>query len=142
MLKKSNTLFVALLVCLVAFSFCMSFATKDTDAVEIITHWVPHEVYGMPGEPDNSGKVFFSGLYAKYMGYPKGAPPYPGKYSRFWRTLPAYRYYIPDYMYNRDEVRPPNPIKGVFRLKECLGCHSVVTPGIVRDYEKSAHAKA
>ena len=142
MLKKFSKLFIALLVLVVAYSFCANFSSKDADAVEIITHWVPHEVYGMPGDPDNSGKVFFSGLYAKYMGYPKGAPPYPGKYSRFWRTLPAYRYYLPDFMYNRDEVRPSNPIKGQFRLKECLGCHSVVTPGIVRDYEKSAHAKA
>src|SRR3972149_5612621 len=90
---------------------------KECQAVEIITHWVPHEVYGMPGEPDNSGKVFFSGLKAKYMGYPKDAQrsPYPGKYSKFWKTLPAYRYYIPDYMYNRDEVRPSNPIKGTFK---------------------------
>ncbi|MBI2472570.1 MAG: hydrazine oxidoreductase HzoA, partial [Planctomycetes bacterium] len=72
--------------------------TKEVKAVEIITHWVPHEVYGQIGEPDNNGKVFFSGLGAKYMGYPKdsGAPPYPGKYSKFWKTLPAYRYYIPD----------------------------------------------
>jgi hydroxylamine dehydrogenase len=125
MLKHRNVLIAALVVFLAVLSFCTNFATKEAKAVEIITHWVPHEVYGMPGDPDNSGKVFFSGLYAKYMGYPKGAPPYPGKYSRFWRTLPAYRYYIPDYMYNRDEVRPSNP-----------------TPGIVRDYNKSAHAKA
>ena len=45
--------------------------TKEVKAVEIITHWVPHEVYGQIGEPDNNGKVFFSGLGAKYMGYPK-----------------------------------------------------------------------
>ncbi|MBF8278376.1 MAG: hdh, partial [Candidatus Brocadiaceae bacterium] len=32
---------------------------KEAKAVEIITHWVPHEVYGQPGEPDNNGKVFF-----------------------------------------------------------------------------------
>ncbi|KXK27969.1 MAG: hydroxylamine oxidoreductase-like protein-like protein (hao), partial [Candidatus Brocadia sinica] len=25
--------------------------TKEAKAVEIITHWVPHEVYGVPGEP-------------------------------------------------------------------------------------------
>ncbi|MFO0795701.1 MAG: hydrazine oxidoreductase HzoA, partial [Candidatus Brocadiaceae bacterium] len=43
-----------------------SVAMKEAKAVEIITHWVPHEVYGMPGEPDNNGKVFFSGLGAKY----------------------------------------------------------------------------
>ncbi|TVL94615.1 MAG: hydrazine oxidoreductase HzoA, partial [Candidatus Brocadia sp. BL1] len=42
--------------------------TKEAKAVEIITHWVPHEVYGQIGEPDNNGKVFFSGLGAKYMG--------------------------------------------------------------------------
>ncbi|MCC6326560.1 MAG: hydrazine oxidoreductase HzoA, partial [Candidatus Brocadia sp.] len=40
--------------------------TKEAKAVEIITHWVPHEVYGQIGEPDNNGKVFFSGLGAKY----------------------------------------------------------------------------
>ena len=117
---------------------------KEVKAVEIITHWVPHEVYGQIGEPDNNGKVFFSGLGAKYAGYPKheNPPPYPGKYSKFWRTLPAYRYYIPDYTYNRDEVRPSNPIKGTFQNEQCIGCHSVMTPGIVRDYKKSAHAKA
>ena len=114
---------------------------NDCEAVEIITHWVPHEVYGMPGEPDNSGKVFFSGLAAKYMGYPKGAPAWPGKYSRFYRTLPGYRYYIPDHMYNRDELRPSNPVKGHFRGEQCLGCHSVVTPGIVRDWKKSRHSR-
>src|SRR3990172_7420571 len=72
--------------------------TKEVKAVEIITHWVPHEVYGQIGEPDNNGKVFFSGLGAKYMGYPKDsvAPPYPGKYSIFLNTLPSYPYYIPD----------------------------------------------
>ncbi len=31
--------------------------TKEAKAVEIITHWVPHEVYGQIGEPDNNGKV-------------------------------------------------------------------------------------
>ncbi|HHT9119894.1 MAG TPA: multiheme c-type cytochrome [Candidatus Hypogeohydataceae bacterium YC41] len=114
---------------------------SDVYAVEIITHWVPHEVYGMPGDPDNSGKIFFSGLGAKYMGAPKDGPPWPGKYGKFYRTLPAYRYYIPDGMYNRDELRPPNPIKGVFRNEQCLGCHEVMTPGIVRDWKKSRHAK-
>ncbi|NUO08995.1 MAG: hypothetical protein HUU08_10010, partial [Candidatus Brocadia sp.] len=29
--------------------------TKEAKAVEIITHWVPHEVYGQIGEPDNNG---------------------------------------------------------------------------------------
>ncbi|MCC6326561.1 MAG: hypothetical protein IT420_13120, partial [Candidatus Brocadia sp.] len=43
-----------------------SLMTKEAKAVEIITHWVPHEVYGQIGEPDNNGKVFFSGLGAKY----------------------------------------------------------------------------
>ena len=127
-----------------AMGVAASLMTKEAKAVEIITHWVPHEVYGQIGEPDNNGKVFFSGLGAKYMGYPKdsGAPPYPGKYSKFWKTLPAYRYYIPDYMYNRDEVRHSNPIKGTFQLEQCIACHSVMTPGIVRDYKKSAHSRA
>ncbi|MBC8548959.1 MAG: hypothetical protein H8D23_04850, partial [Candidatus Brocadiales bacterium] len=55
MLRKFNTLFIALLVFVAAFCFYASFSSKDAEAVEIITHWVPHEVYGMPGDPDNSG---------------------------------------------------------------------------------------
>ena len=35
-----------------------------------------------------------------------------------------------------------NPIKGTFQLEQCIGCHSVMTPGIVRDYKKSAHSRA
>ncbi|MCP4254762.1 MAG: hypothetical protein GY775_15430, partial [Candidatus Scalindua sp.] len=55
MLNRFNRFFIALLVLVVAFCFCANFSSKDADAVEIITHWVPHEVYGMPGDPDNSG---------------------------------------------------------------------------------------
>lgn len=134
-----NIMIAVMATCSLLYAF-NDLTDKDCFAVEIITHWVPHEVYGMPGEPDNSGKVFFSGLAAKYMGYPEGGPPWPGKYGRFYRTLPAYRYYIPDSMYNRDEVRPSNPIKGTFEAKQCLGCHSVITPGIVRDWKKSRHS--
>ncbi|HHT9127033.1 MAG TPA: multiheme c-type cytochrome [Candidatus Brocadiia bacterium] len=139
----SKTLKVLLIIGVVglgSFFASSGVVKKECQAVEIITHWVPHEVYGMPGEPDNSGKVFFSGLRAKYMGAPKDGPPWPGKYGKFYRTLPAYRYYIPDAMYNPDHLRPPNPIKGVFKLTECLGCHEVLTPGIVRDWKKSRHA--
>jgi hydroxylamine dehydrogenase len=138
--KTLKLLLTVAVVGLGSFFVSSEIMKKESQAVEIITHWVPHEVYGMPGEPDNSGKVFFSGLEAKYMGAPKDGPPWPGKYGKFYRTLPAYRYYIPDSMYNPEHLRPPNPIKGIFKLAECVGCHEVLTPGIVRDWKKSRHS--
>jgi len=55
--RSLKVLFILGLV--VSLFFVYSFdggINNDVYAVEIITHWVPHEVYGMPGDPDNSGK--------------------------------------------------------------------------------------
>ncbi|MEZ6174262.1 MAG: hypothetical protein R3B66_00145 [Candidatus Scalinduaceae bacterium] len=51
MLKRRSFLFLALILFLGAFCVSTHFSTREAQAVEIITHWVPHEVYGMPGEP-------------------------------------------------------------------------------------------
>ena len=59
-----------------------------------------------------------------------------GKWGKFWKPSEMFRWWDPEHFYECD-----NGIEGTFEGKNCVTCHKVVTPGIVNDWNASAHSK-
>lgn len=57
-----------------------------------------------------------------------------GKHAKFWEPIPMDMYLAPSLFY-----KPPNINIDVTR-EQCLGCHTTVTHGWVKSWEKSVHA--
>ena len=60
-----------------------------------------------------------------------------GKWGKYWKPSEMFRWWDPDHFYECD-----NGIEGTFEGKKCVGCHAVVSPGIVNDWKLSAHSTA
>jgi hydroxylamine dehydrogenase len=58
-----------------------------------------------------------------------------GLYSRLWQPDPVFAYWNPKAFY-----KSVQSMEGVFKGKECVECHTDLTPGIVKDWRASRHA--
>jgi hydroxylamine dehydrogenase len=70
-----------------------------------------------------------------YVSWNKSGPG-AGLYSRDWRPEAVQAYWDPDRFY-----KPVQTVRGEFKGEQCIACHSSVTPGIVKDWRESRHAK-
>lgn len=70
-----------------------------------------------------------------YVTWSKSGPG-AGLYSRAWTPEPVFAYWHPDRFY--DGVKG---VSGRFEGKQCLSCHEGVTPGVVKDWRASLHAR-
>lgn len=84
---------------------------------------------------DNSGQVYTWGLTAKYTGV-QNLVPGEGKYKNLLKFLPAIRWYDPTHYFEPRQV-----VEGEFEGQECVLCHTIQTPGIVKDWKRSGHSK-
>ncbi len=87
-----------------------------------------------PGD-DNSGNVYTWGLSARYSGS-KGLIPGEGKFKNLFNFLPSIKWYDPAHYY-----QSPDMLQGEFGGQECVLCHTVQTPGIVKDWKRSRHSQ-
>ncbi|MBF0262330.1 MAG: hydroxylamine oxidoreductase, partial [Magnetococcales bacterium] len=61
-----------------------------------------------------------------------------GEHADGWRPDRMHEFWDP-----ANHHRPERqPIEGIFAGEACLACHAVVTPGIVRDWRASGHARS
>ncbi|MBF0142821.1 MAG: hydroxylamine oxidoreductase [Magnetococcales bacterium] len=74
---------------------------------------------------------------AGWSGLPENARG-SGENAGHWQPDPMHEYWDPG-TYHQPET---GPMAGRFQGEECLECHTVVTPGIVRDWRESRHAKS
>ena len=93
------------------------------------------KIFGEEVGDDDSGEVYSWGLTAKYTG-PKELFPGEGKFKNIFKFLPAIRWYDPAHYYE-----PDSAVEGQFEGQECVLCHQVQTPGIVKDWKRSGHSK-
>ena len=70
-----------------------------------------------------------------YVAWSKSGPG-AGLYSRHWEPEPVFAYWHPDRFY--DSVQS---VSGTFEGKQCVSCHEGVTPGVVKDWKTSLHAR-
>ena len=70
-----------------------------------------------------------------YVQWSKGGPG-AGLYSRLWQPHPVFAYWSPNHFYKSVQT-----VEGVFKGEECVSCHMDLTPGIVKDWRASQHAK-
>ena len=70
-----------------------------------------------------------------YVAWSKGGTG-AGLYSRLWEPEPVAAYWHPERFY--DSVQT---VSGSFDGKQCVSCHEGVTPGIVKDWQASLHAR-
>ena len=63
--------------------------------------------------------------------------PGAGLYSRLWQPDPVFSYWNPQKFYKSVQT-----VEGVFKGDECVACHADLTPGIVKDWRASRHAKS
>ena len=61
-----------------------------------------------------------------------------GEHAEHWQPDPMHEYWDPA-TYDRPETQV---MEGVFQGEECLECHTAITPGIVKDWRASRHARA
>jgi len=92
-------------------------------------------IFGESVGEDNNGEVYTWGLTAKYKG-PGELFPGEGKFKKLFKFLPAVRWYDPQHYYESYKK-----IEGEFGSAECILCHRVQTPGVVKDWESSKHSK-
>lgn len=79
-------------------------------------------------------------LFWPWMAW-SGLPENPqgiGEHARAWQPDPMHEYWDPA-TFHRPEA---GQIEGVFKGEACLECHATVTPGIVKDWRASRHARA
>jgi len=60
-----------------------------------------------------------------------------GLYARRWSPEPGYAYWNPADFYD-----PVQSVQGRFEGPQCVACHQAITPGIVKDWRHSRHARA
>lgn len=92
-------------------------------------------IFGEKVGDDDSGDVYTWGLTARYTG-PKGIFPGEGKFKNLINFLPVIKWYDPEHYY-----KPLDVVEGEFEGQECVLCHTVQTPGIVKDWKRSEHSK-
>ncbi|MBF0623956.1 MAG: hydroxylamine oxidoreductase [Magnetococcales bacterium] len=61
-----------------------------------------------------------------------------GEHAPHWQPDPMHEYWDPG-TYHRPEAES---VEGVFKGEDCLECHAEATPGIVKDWRDSRHARA
>ncbi len=93
------------------------------------------EIFGEPAGKDAGGEVYIWGLTATYTG-PDELLPGEGKFKKLFKFLPSIRWYDPAHYFQPREI-----IEGQFAGPECVLCHTVQTPGIVKDWKRSKHSK-
>src|SRR3546814_4565084 len=76
-----------------------------------------------------SPKALYDALAARYR-----AELTKGKFAEWWEPIPMDQYLAPTLFY-----KPPNIDMDVTR-DQCSGCHTSVTHGGVKSWQKSAHA--
>ncbi|MBF0348066.1 MAG: hydroxylamine oxidoreductase [Magnetococcales bacterium] len=60
-----------------------------------------------------------------------------GEYAHDWQPDPMHEYWDPG-RYHQPET---GPVEGMFTGAECVECHTALTPGIVKDWRASRHAR-
>ncbi|MCP4936202.1 MAG: hydroxylamine oxidoreductase [bacterium] len=70
-----------------------------------------------------------------YVGWSKSGPG-AGLYSRLWQPDTVFSYWNPKPFYKSVQT-----VEGLFKGEECIECHESLTPGIVKDWRASKHAK-
>jgi hydroxylamine dehydrogenase len=58
-----------------------------------------------------------------------------GLYDDKWQPDPMHEYWDPESFHSPEK----DLVEGIFKSEECVECHEGVTPGIVKDWQKSAH---
>ena len=58
-----------------------------------------------------------------------------GPYAEHWKPIPTQRYWAPTYFYT-----PPEDPQGVYGRDDCVMCHKVINPLLVKTWETSSHA--
>lgn len=93
---------------------------------------VASQVFGQGVGKCDTGDLYIFGLTSTYV-----PPEYVdgrGPYKSFLKFIPVVRWYDPEnYWVNK------NSVEGVYKTEECVLCHSVQTPTIVKDWKASAH---
>lgn len=57
-----------------------------------------------------------------------------GPYAQYWEPIPTFKYWAPQLFY-----APPEEPKGVFTRDQCVGCHVVTQPLLVKAWSESSH---
>ena len=70
-----------------------------------------------------------------YVNWNKGGTG-AGIYSRLWQPDAMFAYWNP-----KDFYQSVKTMQGTFEGEQCVQCHTAITPGIVKDWQKSGHAK-
>ncbi len=58
-----------------------------------------------------------------------------GPFAEHWKPIPTHKYWVPNYFYT-----PPAEPKGVFSRADCVICHKVINPLLVKAWHESRHA--
>ncbi len=123
------TIFVA--ICLSTFNSLNScFAQEKLTIQERAS-----KIFGEAVGDDNNGEVYSWGLTAKYKG-PKELVPGEGKFKNLIKFLPAIRWYDPAHYYESFKG-----VEGEFTGGDCVLCHQIQTPGVVKDWRSSKHSR-
>ncbi len=132
--KRGQQLFLVLALNLI----CASFLTCQTliaDEKGITFQEIASDIFGEKIGDDKSGDVYKWGLTARYTG-PKEVFPGEGKFKDLFNFLPAIKWFDPAHYY-----KPKVVVEGEFEGMECVLCHTVQTPGIVKDWKRSRHSQ-
>jgi hydroxylamine dehydrogenase len=134
---KGKALVLTTVAAIAAFMFMYNSSAKIATAEEAAPTFqdVASKIYGQAVGRDDSGEKYIFGLTATYTG-PEEIFPGEGKYKDFFYFLPVIRWYDPAHYYTSTQE-----VEGVFKNQECVLCHMVQTPGIVKDWKRSAHSK-
>lgn len=132
--RKTASTLTVLLVCLCMFTM-INTIPADTAEAQTGFQEVASSIIGEKVGDDSSGDVYKWGLTARYTGV-KDLYPGEGKFKNLFKLLPAMKWYDPAHYYE-----PLDAVEGEFEGQECVLCHTVQTPGIVKDWKRSAHSK-
>jgi len=99
------------------------------------------ELLGERVGPDDSGSIHHAGGLSSFYTGPEKLFPGKGKYGHLYNFLRVVRWYDPAYYYNSDTFHPGSTVEGEFTNRECVTCHAIESPGIVKQWKQSKHAK-
>ena len=98
------------------------------------------ELLGERVGPDDSGNIHHAGGLSSFYTGPEKLFPGKGKYGQLYNFLPVIRWYDPTSYYNSDAFHPGSTVEGEFTNTECVTCHTVESPGIVKQWKQSKHS--
>ncbi len=75
--------------------------------------------------------------FEEWVGLEKGS----GPWADYYKPVPLHMYWSPKNHYIRPDLSAFKDLFGDYASGDCMGCHDKVTPGIVRSWRDSSHAK-